>query len=172
MRPSLSLTRRALICGFVFLEPMRALAWDYGTVRSKFTAIIRRKRDAPVLSEWRSSDYRDFTIIGMRPNGGGDDFRVSFSLVHERKVSCELIVEKSGSDAGQFGLWFGGDTAGFEVSEIIAAGQQGDLQVARTERMLAPGSYRVEGVWRGPRYGELLGPGGSVELNITIHGIP
>lgn len=172
MRPSLLLTRRALIGFPLLLEPVRALAWDYGTVRSKFTAIIRRKRDGPILSEWRSSEYRDFTIIGMSPSGGADDFRVVFTLVHARKVSCELVLEKSGSEAALFGVWFGDGTAGFAVNEVIAAEQDGDLQVARTERMLAPGSYRIEGVWYGARYTEFLRAGGTAELTITIHGIP
>src|SRR5262245_43860899 len=89
-------TRRAVFALFAVLS-RPSQAWDFGTVRSKFTAIIRKKRDGPLLAEWRSSEYKDFTILGMNVKGGADDFHIDFTLVHDRKVTCELSIEGSKS---------------------------------------------------------------------------
>jgi hypothetical protein len=147
-----------------------ALAWDFGTVRSTFTAIIRKKRDGPLRSEWRSPEYKDFTIIGMSANGGFDDFQVEFTLVHGRKVRCELIIEQGKSNADQFALRLTDLKARFDPRDLVlASAKEENVHEAALERTLAPGSYKVEALWRGRRGTEIVGPQGNAILIVTLH---
>lgn len=166
------LGRRLFVGAIALLVVRPVLAWDFGTVRSTFTTVIRKKHDGPVVSEWRSSDHRNFTIIGMNPDGGHDDFRIAFTLVHERKVTCELAIEKSESDPASFAVWLGPRDAPF-VPDDVTAGILADAGVQRAslERVLPPGSYRAEGLWRGRRGSEIVGRDGEAMLTVTIHGV-
>jgi hypothetical protein len=168
---SFRIGRRALIAALGLVASRPALGWDFGTVRSTFTTVIRKEREGPLLSDWRNSEYRNFTILGMNVSGGADDFRVEFTLVHDRKIGCELVIEKSLSDASSFGLWLGASDALFDTKAVISGTvASAGLQRVVLERVVAPGSYRVEALWRGRRGTEIVAPGGSVLLTITIHG--
>src|SRR4029450_12928973 len=100
--------RRAFLAAMALLPASPLCAWDFGTIRSTtFTSIIRRRREGPLVAEWRNPDHRNFTVLGMGSRAGTDDFRVDFTLVHGRKIDCELTVENSKFKADTFGLWLG-----------------------------------------------------------------
>jgi hypothetical protein len=166
------LGRRALLAGLAVLPASPLLAWDFGTVRSTFTTIIRRRRDGPLSAEWRNSDYRNFTILGMNAGGTTDDFHVEFILVHPRKISCELMVDKSRSDAPAFGLWLGSSDEPFKPEDVVTGSEaeNGSKRVT-LERTLGPGSYRAEALWRGRLGTEIVAAQGHAMLTITIHSV-
>jgi hypothetical protein len=166
------MTRRTLFGLFAGLLSRPAQAWDFGTVRSKFTAIIRKKRDGPIRSEWRSSEYMDFTILGMNVRGGADDFHIDFTLVHDRKIRCELTIEGSKSDAAQFALWLADEKAELDPKDLsFGSIKDENVQQAAVERTLGPGSYKLEVLWRGRRGTEIIGPQGNATLVVTIHNV-
>jgi hypothetical protein len=171
--PSLpKLHRRIFIATLAAFASQPAFAWNFGTVRSAFTTVIRKRRDGPILSKWRSPEYRTFTILGMDTDGGHDDFRISFVLAHERKVTCELIVERAQSEAAAFALWMGPDSMTFDPGAAAfgtAAAENG--ATVSLDRVLPPGSYRIEALWRGRRGSEIVGEGGRAALTVTLHGI-
>jgi hypothetical protein len=172
VRSAPKLHRRACILGLATFGSHPAFAWNFGTVRSAFTTVIRKRRDGPILSEWRSSEYRTFTILGMDSEGGHDDFRITFVLAHERKVGCELLVEKAQSEAAAFALWVGPDSIVFDPDGAVfatAAPEHG--ATVSLDRVLPAGSHRIEALWRGRRGSEIIGAGGRAVLTVTLHGL-
>jgi hypothetical protein len=163
--------RRAFLAAMALLPASSLYAWDFGTLRSTFTSIIRRRREGPLVAEWRSPDHRNFTILGMNSGAGTDDFRVDFTLVRGRKVGCELTVESSKSKADAFGLWLGESDAPFKPEDVVPGveAENGTKQVT-LERVLSPGSYRAEALWRGRTGTEIVSRSGHAILILTIHG--